>query len=624
MGIKVWGQADFAIDHIPEHLRLRANAIMRDRQYTIDMHATNEVVLHVKEVLTIMNKSALAYARLALFYDKNTVIKDIHGALYDGQGQLMQKISAKDFLDESAVNNFSLFEDSRVKHFLPNGLEYPFTVMYDFELKFKQNLIIPDWVPKPYRDMAVEQSSYQFICGLEDKLHIKESNYTGKRTEERNQKQKSYTWMVKSLPAGRIEPLSPPPESYQTRVKIAPEQFYYYRKKGGYTNWRELGQWVYNDLIKEQQLPTPSMISQVNGLVDNLTDNREKIKVLYEYLQQKTRYVSVQIGIGGFQPMAASEVDRLGYGDCKGLVNYMQTLLNIAEIPSYYCVVNAGSLKKDMELDFASMNQGNHVILAVPLKQDTVWLECTSQKIPFGFLGDFTDDRLVFACTPHGGELLRTPKYTPMASTQQRKAIFSLNSEGDIHGAFSTRFKGAQYDNRLGIADMPLNEQTKTLKQIYAIDNIDFTQVAYADQPAEDTPCMQEDVAINIRHYAPKNGQLIYLQPNLFNRQGSVPQLEKRESPFYLNRGYTDEDILTYTVPDQYVLRMKPADVKLETDFGDFVMELTLTDRQLVYHRKLSLREGQFPPERYIDYARFMNAVYQADLTKVVFLEKEH
>jgi heterodisulfide reductase subunit A-like polyferredoxin len=32
---------------------------------------------------------------------------------------------------------------------------------------------------------------------------------------------------------------------------------------------------------------------------------------------KKSRYVSIQVGIG-WKPMDASDVDRLGYGDCKG------------------------------------------------------------------------------------------------------------------------------------------------------------------------------------------------------------------------------------------------------------------------------------------------------------------
>jgi len=616
-------QEHLAVSHIPENLKARANAVMRDQQWTIDMRAPNEVVLQVKQVLTIMNNTALEYARLAILYDKSTVIKTIQGAVYDEFGNLIKKINAKDLVDESAVSSFSLYEDNRVKHYLPHVMEYPFTVVYNYEVKFKQNLIIPDWVPDAYRDMAIERSSYNFLCNATDHISMKEVNYDGPaRVEEKSEKQKSYTWLVEGIPATKREPLSPPADTYQTRVKIAAQDFFYYRKKGTYTNWQELGRWVYTDLIKERQAVTPAMQAKVQSLLANVSDDREKVKILYRYLQEKTRYISVQIGIGGFQPMAASDVDRLGYGDCKGLVNYMQALLSIAELPSYYCVVNAGNIKKDIDKDFASMSQGNHVILAVPLQQDTIWLECTSQKLPFGFLGDFTDDRLVLACAESGGKLLHTPKFNATESLQKREAALSLTPNGDILGNCTTRFMGAQYDNRLLIKDLPSFERLKTLKEVYPIDNIDFENTHYKVESSE-IPYIDEQLKnVAIKQYAPKNGSRVYLQPNIFNRISSVPNVSNRTLPLYINRAYMDEDYIVYTIPENYTIELKPANVDLDTDFGRFVMELKQVDNTLVYRRKIVTKEGVFPADRYADYVKFVHTIYGADVSKVVFLEQ--
>jgi len=54
--------------------------------------------------------------------------------------------------------------------------------------------------------------------------------------------------------------------------------------------------------------------------------------------------VSIQIGIGGWQPFDASTVQRLSYGDCKALANYMKTLLEAVGLSANYCLVNAGKM----------------------------------------------------------------------------------------------------------------------------------------------------------------------------------------------------------------------------------------------------------------------------------------
>jgi transglutaminase-like putative cysteine protease len=66
--------------------------------------------------------------------------------------------------------------------------------------------------------------------------------------------------------------------------------------------------------------------AKMRALIGDEKNPIMKAKLIYDYVQQKSRYVSIQVGIGGWKPMDASDVDRLGYGDCKGLTNYTKAL----------------------------------------------------------------------------------------------------------------------------------------------------------------------------------------------------------------------------------------------------------------------------------------------------------
>ena len=163
-----------------------------------------------------------------------------------------------------------------------------------------------------------------------------------------------------------------------------------------------------------------------------MKDPIEKAKIVYAFMQNKTRYISVQVGIGGWEPIAANKVDAVGYGDCKGLTNYTKALLDAVGVTSYYTVVFAQD-RRDIDKEFASL-QGNHVILNIPNKGKDVWLECTSQTTPFGFLGDFTDDRNVLVITPEGGIIKRTPKYINKDNLQTINADITLKENGSVNG----------------------------------------------------------------------------------------------------------------------------------------------------------------------------------------------
>lgn len=615
------GLADYAVSDIPTALRARADAVVRYETIVVDMQAPTKVHYHVKQAITVFNRSGEHKARLVIYYDKSTAIKRIAGRVFDADGIQTGKFTQRDFTDESAVSSFSLYEDNRVKHFLPAVTHYPYTVEYEYELELKQNLIVPAWRPDAYPDVAVQHSRYTFVCGATDRVRIKAMNYVGNPVSDDLDGRKAQTWEVSDLPARRQEPYSPDPDTYCTWVRIAPVDFVYYKHRGQYSDWAELGSWVYTALLADGLILSEKTVHDVRQLVADKASDKEKAKALYAYLQRKTRYVSVQIGIGGFKPTAASEVDRLGYGDCKGLVSYMQALLNVVGIPSYYCVVQAGSAKRDMQSDFAGMEQGNHVILCLPFENDTTWLECTSQRTPFGFLGSFTDDRTVWACTPQGGKLLRTPRYAAEANVQRRQAALTLKDDGTLTGTVETEFIAGQYDNHLEIAESSGPEQINLLKDTYDIDHIGFSNVAYRKE-GSDMPTLMETFDVTLAGYAPANNGQVFLVANVFNRRSTAPVLKNRTLPVYINRGYLDEDRIVFTLPDDCTLVSEHWEETIDSPFGQYHATVEQAGNQLTYHRKFILHEGTFPADQYAEFSEFVNRAHTLDNRKAVLAKR--
>jgi len=618
-----FSQDNYDSDLIPSTLKNRANATLRNEETLIDMRSPDNVLLTVKKAITVLNKNGDDKARLVLFYDKNTSIKNIKGEVFNAAGILTKKFNQSNFSDESAADGFSLFVDSRVKHYLPSENIYPYTVVYSYEVRFKQNLIIPDWIPQDEDDISIEKSSYIFICKPSDDLRIKTQSFQGKPEETVNDKQKILVWKIANMLAVKPEPYSPGRETYQTAVKIAVKNFTYYNHNGSYTNWMELGKWNYDDLLKNRRILPPATVQTITELVANEKTDKDKARKIYEYMQKKTRYISVQIGIGGFQPVTASEVDKLGYGDCKALVNYTQSLLDIAGIESYYCVVEAGNKKVSFDPNYASMVQGNHVILCMPLKGDTTWLECTSQKIPFGFLSTFTDDRLVLACTKDGGKLLKTPKLSTTNNLQVRNADLKILANGNISGIMRTTFSGAQYDNNEEIVDKAPTEQKKLLAKVYDIDNINFNAVNYI-QKKNIMPELTETINLELPHYGTINNNRLFFKVNAFNVKNTIAEVRNRTKPVYINRGFTDEDTIVFNLPEEIETnRLPESDKKLKSIFGEYTCKTVLEGKKLTYYRKLVMNEGTFPPETYADFFKFTTEINTADNLKLILSLKK-
>jgi transglutaminase-like putative cysteine protease len=609
-------QVNYEASLIPKDLLPYASAVIRNEESSVEVKDLDNVIYHVKRAITVLNKNGDDIAHMVIFYNKNTTVKYIKGTSYNEFGKLIGKFSEHDFSDVATGDGSTLFQDYRVKHYIPSITQYPYTIEYEYELKYRQTLNLEGWEPVGEPNLAVEKSSYKFICKPDFNIRFKEINIPQKVEITTDAKLKTYSWQLTNRKAFKNEPFSPNRETTSSRVLIAPEKFSYYGIEGTFTNWQQLGKWEYDKLLVNRQEIPAETANHIKEITTGITDPKLKAKKIYEYMQQKTHYVSIQVGIGGYQPFPASDVDKLNYGDCKALVNYTRALLKVAGIESYYCVVYGNHKEKPSMLpDFASM-QGNHAILCIPFKNDTTWLECTSQQIPFGFLGDFTDDRTVLACTPEGGKLMHTPKYTAGENLEKRNASFVLNADGDLAGIMQTVFEGTEYENREWIIEQAQADRVKDIKRYYPINNLEIEKLEYK-QDKSIKPITTEHIKLLSREYGAVNNGKFYFSLNSVNRKEPLRELRNRVNPVYIDRGYTEEDEIIYTLPKGYRLDSEPLKKSIEKPFGNFTATMTINGDQLVYKRRFQLKDGTYSKDTYQDMIDFYQSVADADAYNV-------
>lgn len=613
-------QQNYNATLIPKELMAYASSVIRLDEETITVNDMDNTTTHVKRVVTILNKNG--DADINIWHNKNNTIKYIKGAIYDAEGKLVKKITAKDFEDIYAGQDFSLFEDSRVEHYEASYPSYPYTIECEYEANDRQSLTFNDWEPNNGFGTAVEKSVYTFVCKPDFKINYKEVNVPEKvMTGPDTRGWQTYTWQARNLKALRPEPFSPNREQYAIMVKIAPVRFMYQRIVGNFNNWQQLGKWNYDNLLAGRDNLPEATITAIKQLTAGLTDDKLKAKKIYEYMQQKTRYISIQVGIGGYRPFLAADVDKNGYGDCKALVNYTCALLKTVGIPSYYCVVEAGSQKHSLMPDFASMDQGNHIVLCLPFKNDTTWLECTSTTLPFGFLSDFTDDRWVLACTPDGGKLLHTPCYTAAMNFTKRKADFIIDDKGTLSGTMTTIFGGTDYNEREEIINKTPQEQLKSMNSVYNINNLNINKLEFK-QDKSILPTTTEIIGFSAREYASPNGDKYYFKINAANNTLSVPdEIRNRSTDIYINRGYTAEDELIYTLPTGYRMDKPAYHIGIDKPFGKFNVDVVIKDQQLIYNRKLVVNQGTYNKDTYPDFVSFYESVSRADGYTMTFVK---
>ncbi|WP_295333405.1 DUF3857 domain-containing protein [Flavobacterium sp.] len=610
---------EYASLDIPDSLKQNANAVVRLNEVFINISAQNEMVVKTKIVTTVLNELGLNYLDLSENHDKNRKIIKIEAVVYDAFGKELKSFKRKDFRDVSVADGVSIFNDNRALYLNYTPTVYPFTMVFETEVSTSNTAFIRPWSPMEGYLVSVQKSGMTITCKPELKLKVKEINFSGHSFIEKTETTTSVSYTAKNVVARKREELSPSFTKVFPIVYFALENFSLENVEGKATNWAEFGKWYYQSLLADtEEIPAETQ-AKIKELVGAEKNPVTIAKLIYKFVQEKTRYVSVQVGIGGWKPMLAKEVDKLGYGDCKALTNYTRALLKTAGVESYYTVVYAGSDDtKDLQEDFASI-QGNHVILTLPTDKGLLWLECTSQVQPFGFQGDFTDDRNVLLIKPEGGEIVKTKTFTEKDNKKLLKGSYSLTPEGHLKGQVAILSNGLQYDTNFKKGRMSKEDQVKLYKEEFGnINNLFINKINLHDNP--NTIEFKEELELEAEGYAQNIGGKLMFALNAFDQNSFVPKKHKsREFPFQILRGYTDESEVEVSIPEGYIIEAKPAGVELDTEFGYYKIEFKeLSPGKILCQRKLVIKKGKYDKTKYESYRKFRETLAKNDNSKII------
>ena len=605
----------YPVSGIPPLLLLNSNSVVRDSEILLEIYSKSKVSYKVREVITVLNENGDREGVLYIPYDSNRSVDINEATIYDKNGDVIKKFKKNEVYDQRYFDGFSLYSDARFKRITPNVNTYPYTVHYEYTIDLNGVVDYYDWTPIDSYSKSIESASYSIKLHDDMQVRIRENNTeTIEKLEATDDVQ--YSWQLKNQLAIEREPYAIPIYEHTPTVILAPTEFSYYGTDGDLSTWKSYGNWICQLIEDKMELPE-ERIHFLEELVATQNDTLSKVKVIYKYLQEETRYVSVQLGIGGFEPLSAQKVDEVKYGDCKALVNYMRAMLNAVGISSYYTLVNAGRSAKKIIPEFSSQDF-NHVILCVPVSNDTVFLECTDQFSPFGFLGSFTADRLALLIDKDQSRLIHTPKYGAEDNLWKSSAIIVLNNQGNAVVNDTVVFTGLQYE----FIEDQLRKSTEELIEDELKDSniagVDCKSVTYTSNQSE-TPSATRIREIDIARYAAKMGDRFFMPVNVINQLSSIPRREKnRTYAFRMNLSYRDVDTFEIQLPEGYDVEFIPKDVTITSDFGSYQFALKVKGETILCTRKNELVAGTYKAEQYADYVDYMKEVYDADNQKII------
>ncbi|WP_158825572.1 DUF3857 domain-containing protein [Mucilaginibacter lacusdianchii] len=605
---------------IPDSLKQDANMVVRYETLETAVSAPGRMTIRIHTINTILNEKAERYAQMVVGYNKYNTINTMHMLVYNADGKLIKKYSKSDAYDQSATDDGTMVSDDRLKALQHNVASYPITIEQIADLSSNSYLDLNSWtIQMP--EVAVQNASYKITINPTLGFRYKNKNTSIKALKQSDGKNDVYLWQVQNLkatvpeedvPAWRVVP----------KIEFAANSFEYDGISGDLSSWQSFGKWQ-QALNADVCTLSPQRAEEVRQMVAGLKSDKEKASFLYNYMQQSMHYVGIQLGIGGFKPFPAMFVDQKKYGDCKALTNYMYALLKAVDIPSYHALIRSGANEEPADVDFPG-SPFDHMILCVPFKGDTTWLECTSNTNPFGKLGSFTENRNALLITENGGKLVNTPKSTAADNQFTSNVHIVLDADGGAKAQVKILSTGGYRD--VFVRRFPTINQDK--RKEYLLRNYHIKQPsAFNFKDAADSAGVKEvDLDLEYDTFCDvAAGNKRFYRPRIFDLwSATLSSVNKRTGDYYFEHPMQKTCVTTIDLPAGFEVESLPANVSLKFTYGGYEAnyKYDAAKNAVISTVKFNLNQHVIPAAKYAEMQQYMDNISKAQSKKLIIHRK--
>ena len=360
--------------------------------------------------------------------------------------------------------------------------------------------------------------------------------------------------------------------------------------------------------------------ARVSKIAENLTAEIDKVRALYHYLQDNTRYINVSIDIGGLKPYPATYVCTNKYGDCKTLTNYLRSILKYCGIKSYYALINAD--EKIQPFDPSFPNQYfNHVILYVPLASDTIWLECTNKFLPFGYIHTEIQNRYALVIDDQNSWLVKVPPMKMSDCTDSRVFTVNLELNGNAKMGIDLEARGEFFESlKFFHTSFTENEKKQQINRLFGFAQYDLHDWTIIEKD-RDSKSIELQSSLFVYNLAKRYGDEIILKvPGTY-----LPDFEppgKRKLSVQIDYPIATTDTIHFILPKEFQIASQPEDQHAESIYGNYNIQFSTNAVHVTVIRELVLNAGRYPIEEYPEFFDFIGKVKSIEKENVFVINK--
>lgn len=407
--------------------------------------------------------------------------------------------------------------------------------------------------------------------------------------------QRIYRFMAKDIPPLSPEPAMPPWPEVLGSVHVST-----------YQNWDDLGRWYWG-LIKDQFDLDEETRKLARKITEGKTTELDKVKAVYQWVIDNTRYVALEFGIYGYKPRRCVQTVARGWGDCKDKATVIVTLLKEIGIPATM-VVTRTRMRGDFRSKIASFAPFDHAIAYVPSLK--LYLDGTAVHTGINELPKMDVGAVVLHVNEGKAELTRIPDADPEQNFVRRDLSVELAASGaaKLSIDYATGgYNAASWRDAYGAEATRRERMTRDLGG-------DFPGVSISDGPqglvTSDLSNNEEPVKLTVRASAPgfarKEGDTLSMPvTGGFRLTPSFASLSQRRQAVELIAFTTLDDTYRIKLPPGAKVLAAPASRQGTSAFGSYSVKVEQQKGEIIVKSKLLITASRILPKDYPAWKRF-------------------
>lgn len=516
-----------------------------------------------------------------------------------------------------------VYSDRRVRRMSLTGVEAGTIVDYSYTTEEIKPFLPGDFYQwwGVSTGLGVRRSRLVVDAPASMALNLHEENLTFARRTTRAGGRVVHTWATADLPRLKGEPFAPDSTGvYQAVAVSAP------------LAWGDIGRW-YATNARGRYVLGPAAAARLAEVVRGARTRDDTLRAVHKWVAQDVRYVSIALGMGGYQPRTPDEVVRTGFGDCKDKATLFVASLARLGIPAYPVILNSGG---HVRRDLPSIEQLDHAIAAVPEAAGAPngtgyrFVDLTAKFTPYGELPPSYQGGFAMVVRPDGAtEVVTIPRAPVEANRDETHITGTLAEDGTFAGRYEEVLSGGLGAALRAAFEHPLD--TARTRQVATGVAARYFENAEGDS-LEVTPGLDlaaaPRLALRVRNgraATPSGGTLILKLP--FGSMAPMAQAAKELEREPVRRFPIDAERVVGPVATFAELRVRlpagwrpqlPPSVTADGQFGSYQSEYALEGDVLRVTRRMRGARGVYPAAARAELAGWMRAVAKDDAAFVV------